>query len=82
MDEPLFVPAPFFILRTSIFKEKIGEDLLKKIDGSKDLIQLFVTNELLREAILIASPSLYSALQRSHSSTDAQSMHDSLLNYV
>ncbi len=56
--ESLFHPAPFFLARTPVFPL---EEFFKLTD-EKEILSHFQSKPLLREAILIASPSLYEAL--------------------
>ena len=80
MKPPLFLPAPFFILRTPLLTMREYEHLLAQDDWVKTLRELYESDGLLREAIFIASHSLYTTLKERNSSLS--SIDESLFNYV
>lgn len=81
MHEPLFIPAPFFFLRSPYWALEDFHQILKQESWMEAILNLYDTHELLQEAIAIASPSLYSALKkRKPEQTEALSI--SLLNYA
>lgn len=79
MNEPIFTSAPFYLLRTPIWPIDKLEAILSQENWMEALFHLYESEELLREAICVASPTLYQALQKKqHSFQTAVS----LLNYV
>nr|WP_166158411.1 lantibiotic dehydratase [Neochlamydia sp. AcF84]NGY96010.1 hypothetical protein [Neochlamydia sp. AcF84] len=81
MNKNPFIPAPFFLIRTPLWPVEDYERILAKENWSKVLLDLYNTHELLREAIAIASPSLYSSLKQKPLK-NPQQVATSLLNYV
>ena len=81
MTDPIFIPAPFFLLRTSISPIEECERLLRSDQWIETILNLFETNELVRESIRIASPSLYQSLQQKPLK-DPEQVAASLFNYV
>jgi len=81
MREPLFVPAPFFLLRSPRWTIEDWEQILKQKEWVDGIYHLYETDELLREAIAIASPSLYAALQKKNVQR-TEAIGISLLNYA
>lgn len=64
MNDPLFLPASFFILRTPLFPYAIWQSYQHSPDWADELFQKFENDSVFREAILVASPALYEAMQR------------------
>ncbi|PIS03331.1 MAG: hypothetical protein COT85_00600 [Chlamydiae bacterium CG10_big_fil_rev_8_21_14_0_10_42_34] len=80
MNEPLFTPAPFFFLRSPRWALEDWSRILQQKDWVKGIYQLYDSDDLLQEAIAIASPSLHLALQTKKQKTESTAI--SLLNYA
>ncbi len=76
MHNNLFIPASFFLLRVPSWSIQEYEHF----DSEESLLALYNSNELFREAICIASPSLYHALQNIHK--DSKKVAKGLLKYA
>lgn len=63
-SDSLFIEAPFFLVRAPFFPIQVFYELSNASDSAQYLLNLFHANSLLREAIAIASPSLYVALNQ------------------
>lgn len=61
-EEPLFLAAPFFMARISLLPIDYFSSLIQRNDPHAVLLALFEDDPLVREAIMIASPTLYKAL--------------------
>lgn len=61
-EEPLFVPAPFFMVRAPLLPIEDFFSFLQKKNVDSTLFSRFIDDQLVREAIAIASPTLYKAL--------------------
>ncbi len=81
MDEPIFKTAPFFLLRVPQWPIEVYEEILSSENMVETVLNYFETNEQLREAILIASPSLYQSLKQKPFK-DPFKIASSLLNYI
>lgn len=64
MSEPLFVPASFFILRVPSSPYVSCESYRTSLDWIDEVFQRLESDDLFREAVLIASPSLYEAIKK------------------
>lgn len=81
MREPLFIPAPFFFLRSPMWAMEDYDRILGQEKWVDAIFNLYETDEFLREAVAIASPSLHSALQKKNFQK-IESIGISLLNYM
>lgn len=83
-EDSLFIPAPFFMVRTAVWSMDDYFELLKHPEPSDYLFNLFESNEFLREAIAIASPSLYQSLlnKNSKAKKEKDQLASSLLRYI
>ncbi len=81
MHDSLFTPASFFLLRTPIWPIEKFESIFVQDNEIESLIHLYDTNEQLREAIAIASPSLHDSLQK-RAGKDLRQMATSLSHYI
>lgn len=81
MTESLYKPASFFLLRTPVWSIEDYERILSSTNWVQSIHQLYAEEELLREAVLIASPSLYSLL-KSGVEKNTEEAANSLLNYI
>lgn len=79
MNKSLFTAAPFFLTRVSIWPVQKYHHILGKGNWQEALARLYQRDELFREAIAIASPSLYQSLKKTPYS---QQVFSSLLNYA
>lgn len=61
-EEPLFLPAPFLMVRAPLLPIEDFFSFLQGQDLHAALFSRFVQDQLIREAIAIASPTLYKAL--------------------
>lgn len=77
----LFVAAPFFLMRTPLLPLKEFDQLTRSENPSAHLLNLFGLCPQLREAIAIASPNLYEALQSPDSKEKPETL-SSLFRYV
>lgn len=81
MNNSIFYPAPFFFLRSSRWTIEDFYRIISEKNWIDAIFQLYETDELLKEAIEIASPSLHQTLQKaSHKNREATAT--SLLNYA
>lgn len=82
--DPLFLPAPFFMIRAPLLPIEQFFRMLQTDALHDYLLRLYSTNEQIRHAILIASPSLDEALQAidSKSTKEREQIFSSLLKYV
>ncbi len=81
MSEPLFISAPFFLVRTPIYPMEECEKILSKENWIDTIFSVYDQSELFRESISIASPSLYASLQKRPLKNPDQAAL-SLLNYA
>lgn len=81
MPDPLFLHAPFFLLRAPFWSLEDYENVLKEENWVEAVIHLYESKEHFREAISIASPSLYQSLQKKPYK-DPKQIAASLLNYL
>lgn len=81
MTDSIFTAAPFFLLRTAISPMEEYERLITSENWIETILELFDANELLRESILIASPTLYQSLQQKPIK-DPEKVATSLFNYA
>lgn len=81
MREPLFTPAPFFFARIPVCPIEQCDYILSANDWLKVLTDYYETTSLFREAILVASPSLYTSLSKREGKISEQ-CGGSLLNYA
>ena len=81
MHKSLFTPAPFFLLRTPAWPIEEYKRILSQENWQKTLLDLYESNEWLREAIFAASPTLYNSLQKKSLKGLQQALR-SLLKYV
>lgn len=81
MSEPLFVPANFFIIRTPLFPFELAHPFLNSPIWRDHLFNLFKTDATFREAISIASSSLYEAIKKD-SIHEIEKTATSLLYYL
>lgn len=77
-EEPLFLPASFFMVRTPFLPIDDFFALLQGSDIHASLLELFDREEYIREALAIASPSLYLSLM---ARKDSKQSRSSLLKY-
>jgi lantibiotic biosynthesis protein len=77
-EAPLFLPASFFMVRTPLLPFDNFLALMQRSDINDCLIALFDKDAQMREALAIASPSLYTALK---SRKDTKQARLSLLKY-
>ncbi|NGX37296.1 MAG: Nisin biosynthesis protein NisB [Chlamydiae bacterium] len=61
-EDPLFQEAPFFLLRTPFLPIEEFHALVDSQDPGAHLLELFQTRPSIREAVAVASSSLYQAL--------------------
>jgi thiopeptide-type bacteriocin biosynthesis protein len=81
MREPLFIPAPFFFLRSPQWTMEDCDQILGHQDWINEIFNRYEVEGVFREAIAVASPSLHLALQKPNfQRTDSIGM--SLLNYA
>ncbi|MFI5343475.1 MAG: lantibiotic dehydratase [Chlamydiales bacterium] len=83
-NEPLFLPASFFMARIPCLPINDFFHFLCKDDLSPLLFERYSEEEQVREAIAIASPSLYKTLENKNKKTDKQQQQtiSSLLKYL
>jgi class I lanthipeptide synthase len=81
MNESIFTPASFYLCRTPVWPVEKLEQILSHENWIESLLHLYETDEWLREAISIASPSLYQSLQKKPLKDTFQTAQ-SLLNYT
>lgn len=81
MDNRIFIAAPFFFLRVPLWSLEDYNRILSKKNWIEEILYLYETNQLLREAIAIASPSLYRSLEQKPLK-DPKQAAISLFNYV
>lgn len=79
-DNNLFSPAPFFMIRTPL----LPVDEFFRIIAGSDILACYSNEDLLREAIAIASPTLHQALQKNKEkrSKEREQILSSLLKYL
>jgi thiopeptide-type bacteriocin biosynthesis protein len=65
MSEELFSPASFFMVRSPIWPIQMSERFLEQDNWLEKLMDFYDSHELMRESILMASPSLYKSLNDS-----------------
>ncbi len=84
MSAPLFIPAPFYMLRAPILPAEEFDRLSSTENLQEYLFTLFENDDLIREAILLASPELYGALKLIRNKTDQKQKEiaSSLLRYM
>ncbi|MGE4573506.1 MAG: lantibiotic dehydratase [Parachlamydia sp.] len=81
MNEPLFIPASFFLLRVPFWSIDELESMHLEDNWINAVLSKFDNDELFREAISIASHSLYQALQKRPLKNPTQVCR-SLQNYI
>jgi thiopeptide-type bacteriocin biosynthesis protein len=83
-EDYLFLPAPLFMIRTPLLPIEQFFQMVHQDNLNDHLLKLYSTNSSIRQAILIASPSLDEALKAIHSKTakDKDQIFSSLLKYV
>lgn len=83
-SEPLFLPAPFFMLRAPVLPMEILEPICRDDNLTERLFTLFDKDHCIREAILLASPELYKAMQGRKLKNEKQQkkIAASLLKYI
>lgn len=81
MNKSIFNAAPFFFLRAPLWSAQDCDRIFAQENWKEELFHLYKTNQLLREAIAIASPSLYRSLEQKPLK-DPEQAAISLLNYV
>lgn len=64
MNEPIFIPAPFFFLRSPRWTWEKAVAILSEEKWIDAVFELYKTDTLLQEAIAIASPSLFQELEK------------------
>lgn len=62
--EYLFLPAPFFMVRTPILPIEDFFGLTQHEDIKEAILSIYKTNPIIQEAIYVASPSLHQALEK------------------
>lgn len=77
MNDPLFLPASFFIIRASVFPAKD----FQSSTWIEDLLEFARNNHQFREAILVATPLLHHGLQKKPIK-DPEKIANSLLFYA
>ncbi len=82
--EPLFLPAPFYIIRAPVLSFQAFDQLHQDAGLAERLIAFFRNDSFVREAVLVASPELYRALQGFEQKSDKQKKEvaSSLLKYL
>ena len=83
-NTPLFLPAPFYMMRTPLLPIEEFFFLVKQNLSEECLLPYYLGDEKLREAILIASPTLHEALQKmdEKNGREKQQILSSLLKYI
>lgn len=81
MNEPLFTAAPFYMMRHPIWPMEKLKEILACENWIEALLELYEKDELFREAISIASPTLYQSLQKKPLKDPFQTAL-SLMNYA
>ena len=81
MNEPLFIPASFFFIRSPLWTIEDCKYMFEHDQWVDKIFNLYEKEGLLREAIAIASPSLHSALQKKNFQR-TEAIASSLLNYA
>ena len=81
---PLFLPATFFMIRIPLLPVDEFYHLSNQSDMEAYLLSFYSNDEILREAIAIASPTLHQALQKiaEKNKKERQQIFSSLLKYV
>ncbi len=81
MTPSLFQAAPFYFLRTPIWSIEDYNRIMSNPAWIESVFHLYESDQLLREAISIASPPLYSLLEQKPIK-NAEEVAASLLNYI
>lgn len=85
MDKiPLFIAAPFFMVRTPCLPIEVFFELLKHDDFTSTLFSYCENNEKILEAVAVASPSLLAAFKERDKKTakEKKQIANSLFKYV
>lgn len=80
MSEPLFLPAPFFFLRSPRWAIEDWQKILENPGWMEGVFSLYESDPFFQEAIAIASPSLHWILQKKEKRKESTAI--SLLNYA
>lgn len=81
MDSALFLPSSFFLVRTPLFPIEYFFLSLSHSDLKQFVCTLFINDAPFREAIAIASPTLYEQLTKNSSPEKVASIATPLLKY-